>query len=450
MQDSVNHPIDCGVATTSEFLISWEKQTVAERSFDLSKVPISRITSAGSSSSAQVGDTNYSRNTGATSVTDYSVLPVFRDGKTGTIEFLTSTNTAIANNSSSLDVLFSHVSNGTAGIVVGLFTGEKAAISLTMQESTGDTVDEFSSFVTGSAIKNSNDKTAELKGGSTEAPLHYAFYSTYNNSTSTYQKNANCWLASFDLSGLCVDTAGGNTRMCTAITPWHALAINHFDFHPKVGEVVKFVDPNNTVVSRTVASFSQVGSLDCVVVRFTQALPSEIKKYKMLPSNAGNYFPTNKNIYQSTDIFRRQRSRLLPLIVCSHYINEPSYSLSRNNRFVYLHRAETIVFEESDLIDLGYEFSPLSSNTRFIQHSPFSMDSGYNGYVNNIVGGDSGGPIFTIINNELVLMASHVGAYYALNLCKFLTEIQSTINALGPSGQTIQTANLSSFTNFSS
>jgi hypothetical protein len=234
--------------------------------------------------------------------------------------------------------------------------------------------------------------------------------------------------------------------MCTAITPWHAIAINHFSFHPQVGEVVEFVAPDNSVVSRTVDSFSQVGSLDCVIVKFTEALPSEIKKYKMLPSDAGDYFPINKNIFNVDNVIDAQRLADFPIIICSHYIREASYPLSRNNRFVYMHRVETAVFEESDIspiYGLGYlEY--------FFVHSPSSIDSGYSGYAANVVGGDSGGAIFTIINNELILFSNHVGTFYSLNLCKFLSQIQSTIDTLGPSGQTIQTVDLSEFTDFSS
>lgn len=446
MLASKNHPIDCGMATTSEFPISWEKQTIANRSFDILKIPVPRITEAGSSSPVQVGDTNYTRNVGATSVTDYSVVPLFRDGKSGFVKSITSNNTAVANNASSSDSLLSYISSGLAPIEIGLFTGEKNITVLNMEELTSNTVDVFSGFANGSAIKNSNDAFTNLKDGSTSAPTHYGYYSTYNNATSSYQKNPNCWLADYDLSGLSVKTGSGSTRMCTAITPWHALAINHFSFHPQVGEVVEFVAPDNSVVSRTVDSFSQVGSLDCVIVKFTEALPSEIKKYKMLPADAGDYFPVNRNIFNVDDVIDTQRLADLPIIVCSHYIREASYPLSRNNRFVYLHRVETAVFEESDInpiYGLGYlDF--------FFVHKQSSLDSGYSGYSTNIVGGDSGGSIFTIINDDLVLFSNHVGSFYSLHLCKFLSQIQSTIDSLGPSGQTIQTVDLSGFTDFSS
>lgn len=450
MQNSSNHPIDCGLVTTETFSLSWEKQNIGDRSFDLQAIPESRILSSGSVSQAQVGDTNYSRNLAPTSVTDYSILPIFRDGKTGSVDFISSNNPAIANNSNEKDNVMSHVSVGTTGITVGLLSGEKAGIGITTSESSGDTVDEFSSFASGSLIKSIDDKIAELKLGSTEEPEHYAAYSVYSISSGSFQRNEDFWLSDYDFSGVCVETAGSNTRMCAAITPWHALAINHFSFHPQVGETVKFCTQSNETISRTVDSFLRVGDLDCVVIKFTTALPETIKKYKMLPSDSGDYLPTNKNIYRSTDIFRRQRSRLFPIIVCSHYLSEPSYTLARNNRFFYLHRAETIVFEENDIFDLGYQFSPISLNARFIQHSSFSSDSGYSGYGTNIIGGDSGGPMFSIINNDLVLLASNVGTNYALNLCKHLTEIQSTINTLGPSGQTIQTVDISGFTDFSS
>lgn len=450
MQNSSNHPIDCGFVTTETFPLSWEKQDISSRSFDLQAIQQPRILTNGTTSQVQVGDTNYLRNIAPVSVNDYSILPIFRDEKTGSIDFISSNNPAIANNSNEKDNLMSHISVGTVGITVGLSSGEKAGIGITTSESSGDTVDEFSSFATGSLIKNADDKILELKLGSTQAPEHYAAYSIYNISSGSFQRNENFWLNDYNFSGVCVETAGSNTRMCVAITPWHALAINHFSFHPQVGETVKFCTQSNETISRTVDSFLRVGSLDCVVVKFTTALPESVKKYKMLPLASGNYLPTNKNIYRSTDIFRKQRARLFPIIVCSHYLSESSYTLTRNNRFFYLHRAETIVFEENDIYDLGYESSPLALNSRFMQHSSFSSDSGYSGYGTNIIGGDSGGPIFSIVNNDLVLLASNIGTNYALNLCKYLTEIQNTINTLGPSGQTIQTIDLSGFTNFSS
>ena len=446
MEPSKHHPIDCGVATTSVFPISWEKQLVGERSFDILNTPSPRITQGGEVSSVLVGDINYARNTGATFVYDYNVTPLFREGKTGVVDSFSSKNTNIANNNNELDTLFSHVTDGSVSIVVSLKTGEKNITVLDMLETTNNTVDEFLNFADGSAIKHSDDTVSSLKNNTTEAPLHYAVYSTYNNPTSTYTRNTACWLASYDFSGVCVKTGNGGTRMCVAITPWHALGINHFNFHPRVGEVVEFCTLENTVVSRVVDSVLQVGTNDCVVVKFTEALPENIKKYKMFAANSGDYFPKNREFFSTTNVINSQRMNRFPVIICSHFINEASYPLTRANRFVYLHRIDTNIFDSSDIsptYGLGYlQF--------FLTHNKINGDAGYSGYSNNIIGGDSGGPIFGIINNELILLSNHIGPYYALNLCKFLTEIQSTINTLGPSGQTIQTVDLSGFTDFSS
>jgi len=437
MNSAVNYPLNCGLANSS-FSFLFSKQTVADRSFDSSYFFTQRVQTSGTAIQVQFNDSNILRDVGANIVNDINVIITPINNKQAFVKTITSTNTNVLSNDSQSKLIFKYVSTGSASLDIELTTGEKQIIPITTTAQTPATADTFVSFVSNTCINHIYTSMANVCNNTTTKPTHYGFYSTYNIANSTFVKSISCWLKDYDLTGLCVATGNGNTRMCTMITPHHAIGIKHVNFHPQIGESVRFLASDNTVVTRIVESVSYVNQYDCSIIKFTQPVPDTVKKYKLLPENAKNYLPDNQNIYASNKIQITYQMCKCPIIAISHYIADPSYPLQRSNRFVY---ARDVTF--ATLIGSG------TINHDFSLWFP-EYDGNFPGdtWLSPIRGGDSGGPCFAIINNDLVLLGSHITSFNTLNYSGIINEIQATINTMGPENQTIQTANLSQFTFF--
>jgi hypothetical protein len=241
-----------------------------------------------------------------------------------------------------------------------------------------------------------------------------------------------------DFSGLLVNKTGsGGVNNVTAITPHHAIGVAHYA--PSSGDVLYFCDANNQTVARTVQSVGFVASQDCAIIRFNEALPSTVKKYKTFPSNFKDYLPLNRNFYDVWGNASSFYGGFLPIVVTSHYRWDADWPLQRSNRFSYFY--QTTIMRDA-LNGVSMAFVPAWAE-------PNNFPD-YNGQPSGIRGGDSGSPCFFIVNNDLVLVHSQTSGGGGTVYPSYLSSIQAKINELGPSGQTYETVDLSGFTDFSS
>lgn len=440
IEPAINCPIDCGVAITSEFARQFTKQTVAKRTADLDFFVEYKQLSSGSSESVLLGDINYTRNTYPTSATNIRAIIEYLPEKFSSVDSIKSGDVSILADPVPEDpLLLEYQADGTTSVEVTFNTNEKirkSVTTFTLAESV--TQDIFQNFESGSLGRHIYDQIRQYADGSTSAPNHYPIYSTFDFSSNNYVKNAGHWASGLDFSGLMVNKSGsaGVTNV-SAITPHHAIGVSHYP--PEVGDILYFCDSNNQTVSRTVQSRQFVSNQDCVVVKFNEALPNTVKKYKTLPSSFLDYFPINKNAYSVFGVESSYRGSSMPIIVCSHYRWDAEWPLQRSNRYAYIY--QTTLF-----------FTGLNSET--VAFVPAWSDPNnfpdYNGVLSGIRGGDSGSPCFFVINNDLVLVHCHTSGGGGAMLPSFLSSIQSVIDSLGPSGQTFETVDLSGFTNFSS
>ena len=438
IEPSVNHPVNCGLATTPSFSRQFAKQSVAERTADLNLFLEYAPISSGSSVSATLGDINYTRNTYPTSATNVRVLVDYLPEKFAAISSLESENVAILSSSTTDPYLFEYESTGTTSITVTLNTNEKITQAITTRTLAESSIqDVFQNFLTGSLGRHIYDQVRQYADGSTSPPAHYPLYSQFDQAENIYTKNTQHWAYPLDFSGLTVNKVGSSgVTNVAAITPHHAIGVSHYA--PAEGDVLYFCDSNNQTVSRTVQARSFIGGIDCCVVRFSEALPSTVKKYKTLPSNFANFIPINKNLYSVSGVTNSRRMVYFPIVVCSHYQWDPSWPLQRSNRYAYIYETEGLI----EAIQTSIRFRPASAEPNNFPN--------YNGQPSGIRGGDSGTPCFYIINNDLVLVHSHSSGSGGPFHPVFLSSIQSTINSLGPSGQAYETVDLSGFTDFSS
>jgi hypothetical protein len=172
----------------------------------------------------------------------------------------------------------------------------------------------------------------------------------------TFTKNAGFWLR--DVAGvdaISVLDPASDIRSATLIDPYIVITADHFP----IGDVVKFVAPDGTVETRTVSDFLKVGLTDFRVCLLTAPVLS------IEPMHVATNAMMNK-IYQYDD-------RPIPYV--------------RLNQ----HREASIEQTASNEWDNGFGTGTPADTLWLSFHQA-------------VIGGDSGSPMFLIVNSTAVLM----------------------------------------------
>lgn len=224
----------------------------------------------------------------------------------------------------------------------------------------------------------------------------------------TYVRNTNIWSSSIDLT--CIspwNSNAGPRKAGTAITKRHVVTVNHLGFTYPVGTTIRFVDSNNNVVERTAVSRIDLLSRDITIFTLDSDLPAEITPCKVFPSNFRSYLTASNIQFNAPPVtFVDQQEKLLI----------------------------------GDLKDV--------SGGRIGVYSPSSATRA--NLYENPIGGDSGNPIFALINGELCLMSlwtSNIhGTSYADNISTLNSMIVDADAQAGVStGYTVTEVSLSDF-----
>jgi hypothetical protein len=410
-----------------------------------------------------IGDINWLKETFSNSVSDCDVSIVGR-APNWKIKSVKSSNTSILSNPDPINPLkLFYQSNGTVSVEVELTSGEKCADSFTTYtESLSPTVYTFNNYLSGSLASHIYSQISSIANGSTSSPSHYQLYSTFNQSSNTFVKNSGFWASSLDFSGVSVNKVGsGGVTGVVMVTPRHAIGAAHYappydpNGGPIVGDKIYFCDPLNNTIERTVVSVVNSATSDSRIIKFDSDVPQSIKKYKLLPSNWKNYFPVDAvvSINPRYNLYTYRAAQFVPIIAMSHYRWDNDWTLQRSNRYAYIYQS-------------GIQWTVMSPNpeTRALGGGGYVGSSYFGGQFNDysgspsgIRGGDSGLPCFYTINGELIFAYKHLNGDPSTGsiinswlLSEDLTNIQNAINSLGSEGHSLQTVNLSGFTDFSS
>ena len=452
IQPSVNHPIDCGLATTPSFARQFAKQLVSERSIDIFALPSMRGTGSAAGTTAEtIGDINWEKETFEMSVSDCDVsvsgltLPLY-------VKSVKSLNPNILSNPTSQNPLkLFYQSTGSTGIELELSNGEKSAVGFTTYTQAASPVYVFQNHLNGSLAKHIYSQVSSIADGTTSSPNHYQIYSTFNQINNIFVKNSGFWGSELDFSGVSVNKAGsGGVTGVTMVTPRHAIGAAHYappadpNGGPIVGDKIYFCDANNNTIERTVVAV-QNAIADSRIVKFDSDVPASVKKYKLPPSNWKSYLPLDFPIISGTGQSFYFAAQYVPLVVMSHYRWDKDWPLQRSNRYAYIYNSRITwsVTQSGDIRKAGIGGGPDISSFG-------GQFSDYAGPAFGVQGGDSGFPCFYIINGDLIFCMKHLTAGGGPFLGDVLTEIQNAIDLVGSEGYSLQSTDFSSFTDFSS
>jgi hypothetical protein len=223
-------------------------------------------------------------------------------------------------------------------------------------------------------------------------------YSTMNHSTETYVRDGSCWCADLDLTCMSVWNSRGVARRAgTLISPCHILFARHYSL--AVGDTVRYVTNDNVVVNRTIISRSLLNN-DMAVARLDSDVPSTISFAKVLPQEGFKYLP--------------EITRWLALL-----------TTDQEKKALVTEIFSNIFY--SDAVVIG-------------QPQKTVRKTFYEVYVT----GDSGSPVFLVINDELVVIGMAWGNYYISNVNYNHDEVNNALIILG-GGYELTPIDLSNF-----
>lgn len=234
---------------------------------------------------------------------------------------------------------------------------------------------------------------------------------TASLSSGIYTRNTACWAYGLDLT--CIspwNSKSGRYRAGTLITPRHIINSAHYELD--VGNIVKFVMNDNTVVSRTITGKKRHPDYspyypDLTVYTLDSDVPSGIGFSKVLPSDYVDYIP---DVYGIAALCLDQEEKAI---------------ISDLDGWV-----DYVGFTVPDSVDEQVLYE-------------------------NKVSGDSGNPAFLVINEELVLLTCWT--YGGWGVGTFVTPLIDDLNQMiidadtqaGVStGYTLTEIDLSGFPNF--
>ena len=200
------------------------------------------------------------------------------------------------------------------------------------------------------------------------------------------------------------------------VSPKHLMFAAHYT--PSVGTVFRFVTQDNVVVERTMTAilkhpdyeYSPVCYPDLAVGVLDSDVPGTITFAKILPSGWKDYFPTQHAYNKVPGI---------PLMVLDHEEKALVYNVGNISEGGPKPALQRVYYDEPDTV-------PRQS------------------FCEEIIPGDSGNPVFMVIDGELVLLTVITGAANGTDIQGFSDDINTMMTSLG-GGYQLTAIDLSEF-----
>lgn len=250
-----------------------------------------------------------------------------------------------------------------------------------------------------------------------------SIFSTLDHNTATYIRNTNNWAYDIDLTSISVwNSESGGAKGGVLISPRHMMVAAHYSI--PVGQTVRFVTKDNTVITRTITALAnhpdyQPYYPDICIELLDSDVPSSISHVKLLPSNF-----SNKVIIEDGS---------LNIVNIRH----PALCLNQTK--------QAIIKDWSGNSFLIHTGGPGPNYMYPVSVFISPTDAKRVGYNQSIIAGDSGSPIFFIIDGEPVLAGLWLTPVNATWINNVINDINPIMNSLG-GGYSISTINLNNFT----
>jgi hypothetical protein len=319
------------------------------------------------------------------------------------------------------DGIVDYVSNGNVDITIS--TGDQIdKVNLSMSTSSSVATSTLTSYVTSSLASHSCAQIDSRISGSHSSSMQmftaFPAYPTYNPSY-PFARNENVWTNDVDLTGMCMYQWTGLTRVFgTLIDRRHVVFAAHAA--PVSNAILYFIGANNEVFTASFIDHSVHNEYnaanypltsDIYVGTLSTDAPSYITPVKVLPSNWKSKF---SNISPSSSI-----------------------ACAKVNQF-----QQVTVVDMSATI--GEEYSSL---VEFCSPKSINKDR-RNEFYKSTISGDSGSPVFLILNGEAVLvgLTTYMNPLTVTDISQ--QNMTAFINSVSSHTASLSTVDLSSFSTY--
>lgn len=288
-----------------------------------------------------------------------------------------------------------------------------------------------------SHINISTTQRLDSKNPLTDMAL-YSSQDPYYNGVGRFIRNTSCWLNGVSniscTSPAQLSGASWNTRAGTLITKKHIIQAKHYTTSILPGGTpLIFVDDNNNVIRRNLISYAYDDS-DIAIGLLDSEVPENIKIAKILPINFTDYILSTINNDGGVN--------LNPLLYAVGFDQEEKAILKI---FYNIYKYTT------NIISSGYAYMAYISNFDISPSVYASMNPQptlFSSFNESTIAGDSGNPVFLIIDNELVLLTTWWGSTNGPFVTYKLDTINNLINTLSSNeGYSLSTVNLAAIYN---
>lgn len=292
-------------------------------------------------------------------------------------------------------------------------------------------------YIAGSIKAHVNSNFTAMVSGHDGSESDLAIFSTKNDSTTNYVRNATGWMAGLDITCVPAWRTSSAKFMGVAITHRHILLASHTTFNIGVGTTFRFVDNSNNVYERTATAGYYPGD-DAYVVRLDSNLPAAITPARFLPSDWEDYIPYTRGFTNYLNDARWIEN--YPLVLTDQY-RRATIGESLGNWFV------TCATYNSDYGTYGqsFLFDPVGPYRCLFQRRDTFVD-----FYRTKIGGDSGGAMLLYVEpDEPICVGTFTtpGGTWA-NLRENYTLITNQIANVWGDTNVWETADFSGYTTF--
>jgi hypothetical protein len=280
------------------------------------------------------------------------------------------------------------VANGTASVILRTpLIARRADVAISQSTASAD---EFLNFVAGSLGRNSCDQIDSRIAGLTDRAV--PIYLNPSDTLGVYVRNSESWLADVDHTCIAAwNTGEGTRRGGTLISPGHVIFAKHYPLSP--GHSVRWVTADNVMIERTITATANAAGCDFTIGRLASDVPNTISFARALPTNLLSYITQSGN--GACVVMTNQDRRL----------------------------------NVSQVANLNGQW-----------FNEFPTDPTRLAFFQSIVNGDSGSPMFLVINGALALAAitSGPGAGSGDAIHQHIPAINAAMTTLGGGYQLTQ------------
>jgi hypothetical protein len=309
--------------------------------------------------------------------------------------------TAICPQFGELNEDFSVTRNGN-GVACYIFdfgnVSKRIDVDLT-SKSDGEQTQTWSGIQTGTLAEHMASGVDALINDSMTLNENAKVWSTFDIANENFVFNENNWLISGGVDLTCYAANPSNGKARALITPRHMIGTEHLNYQIPIGGDAWFVDNSNILYKRTVLDKEIITTVpDAVIYVLNEDLPESITPCK---------------IADNIDNYTKELNNRWPVIAT----NQDGMTLIRES-----YRRINVFFTE------GYN-QPTENSARIA-------------LTKNMRGGDSGGPVFVLVNGELCLISAHTSSVGGTSYSRYISQINSAISSINSANGIIESYSL--------